>query len=93
MYTLTIELRKEMEQIINATLGEATSSDYSMSILNSEIKTHQNKVCKMMDMIIDDIVETSAFRDKGYYGISDVRFAIGRCLRRCLNMLIENPET
>lgn len=89
MYTLTIELRKEMEQIINSTLAEATSSDYSMSILNSEIKTHQNKVCKMMDMIIDDIVETSAFRDEGYYGISDVRFAIGRCL----NMLIENPET
>ena len=40
-------------------------------------------------MIIDDIVETSAFRDEGYYGISDVRFAIGRCL----NMLIENLET
>ena len=51
MYTLTIELRKEMENTINTTLAEATSSDYSMSILNSEIKTHQNKVCKMMDMI------------------------------------------
>ena len=69
------EERREIERLITKIFGDAVSDDYARCMLESEDECTENT---MMEDIINDVLETSAWEDEGYYNEDDVRLAIGR---------------
>ena len=77
MREMTKTERKELEFEITEILQNAVSDEYARTILEYEDNITGNT---FMDDIIDNIIETSAWEDEGYYNSSDIKFAIGRIL-------------
>ena len=67
--------RKQIERLITKILANAVSDDYVKFILNQYDSCTENT---MMEDIIENVLETSAWKDEGYYNEDDVRLAIGR---------------
>lgn len=77
MRKMNKEQRKEIETLIYKVMTNAVSSDYARYILEHEDSWTEITV---MQEIIENVMETSAWNDAGYYNEDDVRFAIGRVL-------------
>lgn len=77
MREMNKEQRKEIEMLVYKTMADAVSSDYARYILEHEDSWTGISV---MEEVISDIMETSAWNDEGYYNDDDVRLAIGRVL-------------
>ena len=76
MRKMNKEEKKIIENEIRMIMQNAASSDYARYILE-----HENENDKtFMEDVIEDIVETSAWEDEGYYNEDDIRLAIGRVL-------------
>ena len=82
MRILNDEMRKYAEMEIVLMLGEAVSETYARYILAEEYKNGQT----IMDAIIQNIMETSAWEEKGYYSEDDARLSIGRILMDKMNI-------
>ena len=67
--------RKQIEWLVQWTMAKATSEDYARYIL-TYISDETEK--SFMDDVIQDVMETSAWDEDGYYNEDDVRLAIGR---------------
>ena len=82
MRRMNSEIRKYIEVEITTYLSYAVSEDYARSILNNEYNEEET----IMDAIIRNVMETSTWKDEGYYNGDDVRFAIGRILMDKMNI-------
>lgn len=76
MRKMNSEIRKYIEIEITSILGYAVSKDYAQNILTTENDDGNT----IMDDIIQNVMETSAWDDEGFYSADDIRFAIGRIL-------------
>lgn len=72
---MTTTERKEIEVLIFQIFEKAVSSDYARYILEEVDECTENT---MMEDVIQNVLETSAWEDEGYYNEDDVRLAIGR---------------
>ena len=77
MREMNKEERKRIELLITEIMRSAVSSEYARSILEDD---SDDDGVALMDDIIQDVMESSAWDDEGYYNEDDIRFAIGRCL-------------
>lgn len=77
MRNMNNEQRKEIEMLVYKIMMGATSSDYARYILEHEDSWTGITV---MQEIIENVIETSAWNDEGYYSEDDIRLAIGRVL-------------
>ena len=69
--------KEETRQIcyeITAIMTMATSDEYARYILEHE----DENGTELMADIVQNVLETSAWEDEGYYNESDIRLAIGR---------------
>ena len=71
--------RKQIEWLIWYVLRQAVSDDYASTILNHDFNMEE-ETDTIMEGIVHDVMETSAWEDEGYYNEDDVRLAIGRTL-------------
>ena len=71
------EEKKIIENEIRMIMQNAVSSDYARYILEHE--DSWTGITVMQD-VIENVMETSAWNDEGYYNEDDVRLAIGRIL-------------
>ena len=77
------EQRKEIEMLVYKIMMGATSSEYARHILEKE--DGWTEISIMQD-IIENVMETSAWNDEGYYSEDDIRLAIGRVLMERLEI-------
>ena len=72
--------KNEIEKEIKMILQYSVSDEYVNHILDD----YDSKTGKtFLEAVIQDVVETSAWKEKGYYTDSDIRYAIGReCITR-----------
>lgn len=76
-----------MENEIRNQLRCAVSDEYDNRILDYEVSNDDGDIkVTVMDMIIGDILETSAYSDEGYFSSSDLRYAIGRTLCKIIGI-------
>lgn len=75
MRTMTTEERKQIEYEVTEIMRSATSSEYARYILEQEDEVTENT---LMEDIIQNVLDTSAWEDEGYYNEDDIRLAIGR---------------
>lgn len=79
------EQRKEIKMLIQQIFSKAVTSDYARYMLEDiDIITGNT----MMDDIIKNVIETSAWEEEGYYSDDDVRLAIGRELMARLDVQV-----
>ena len=71
------EEKKILEIEIEQIMRNAASSDYARYIMKSRVEWDERT---FMEAVIDDVMETSAWDDEGYYNDDDIRLAIGRVL-------------
>lgn len=74
--------RKQIEWLVWWTMAKATSDDYAREILEHESGFGNT----FMEDVIEDVMETSAWDDEGYYNEDDVCLAIGRVFKRRLEI-------
>ena len=67
--------RKQIEYEVAQIMKSATSDEYGRYILEQEDEVTENT---LMEDIIQNVLETSAWEDEGYYNEDDIRLAIGR---------------
>ena len=77
MRKMNKEQKKNIEALIYKIMTSAVSADYARYILEKEDSWTEVTV---MQEVIEDVMETSAWEEEGYYNEDDVRFAIGRTL-------------
>ena len=75
MRVMTVEERKQIEYEVTEIMRNATSSEYARYILEQEDEVTENT---LMEDIIQNVLDTSAWEDEGYYNEDDIRLAIGR---------------
>lgn len=75
MREMTVEERKQIEYEVAAIMESATSSEYAKYILEQEDGVTENT---LMEDIIQNVLEASAWEDEEYYNEDDIRLAIGR---------------
>lgn len=75
MRKITDVEKKEIEFSISELLQSAVSSEYSKYILEQKDNITGNT---FMEDVIQNVLETSAWEDEGYYNEDDIRLAIGR---------------
>ena len=75
MRAMTVEERKQIEYEVTEIMRNATSSEYARYILEQEDEVTENT---LMEDIIQNVLDTSAWEDEGYYNEDDIRLAIGR---------------
>ena len=85
MRTMTVEERKQIEYEVTEIMKSATSSEYARYILEQEDEVTENT---MMEDIIQNVLDTSAWEDEGYYNDDDIRLAIGRELMARLGVVV-----
>lgn len=85
MRIMTVEERKQIEYEVTEIMKSATSSEYARYILEQEDEVTENT---MMEDIIQNILDTSAWEDEGYYNDDDIRLAIGRELMARLGVVV-----
>lgn len=72
---VNLKKKKEIEFEIKKILCRAVSSEYTRYILNQYDERSEKT---FMDAVIVNIMETSAWKEEGYYNEDDIRLAIGR---------------
>lgn len=77
--------RAQIELEIAKIMQNAVSSEYSTYILEQEDNTTGNT---LMEDIVQNVMETSAWEDEGYYNEDDIRLSIGRELMTRLGVEI-----
>ena len=82
MRGMSKEMRKCVEAEIRVILAESVTYEYAEHILSSEFEDGQS----VMDEIIQNIMETSAWEDTGFYSEDDARLAIGRTIMMKMNI-------
>lgn len=75
--------RKIAEMDIRKIVGECVSNEYRGYILNYPFKDTDKSI---MDMIIEDIEESSRYQFEGDYTDEDIRLAIGRVFMKQMNI-------
>ena len=85
MRIMTVEERKQIGYEVTEIMKSATSSEYARYILEQEDEVTENT---MMEDIIQNILDTSAWEDEGYYNDDDIRLAIGRELMARLGVVV-----
>lgn len=75
MRAMTVEERKQIEYEVTEIMKSATSSEYARYILEQEDEVAENT---LMEDIIQNVLDTSAWKDEGYYNKDDIRLAVGR---------------
>lgn len=75
MRKITEEQRKELKNDIVNIMNRAISSEYINKILNQHDYISDET---LIDAVIKNVLETSAWEDEGYYNEDDIRLAIGR---------------
>ena len=75
MRAMTTEERKQIELEVTEIMRSATSSEYARYILEQEDEVTENT---LMEDIIQNVLDTSAWEDEGYYNEDDIRLAVGR---------------
>lgn len=75
MREMTKAEKKEIEFKISEIMRSAVSSEYTRYILEQEDDVTKNT---FMEDVIEDVMETSAWKNEGYYNDDDIRLAIGR---------------
>lgn len=76
---MTAAERNELETLITELTEAAVSDEYACPLLESE-----NNGKTLMEDIVQNVLETSAWETEHRYNDSDVRYAIGRELLRRL---------
>lgn len=74
--------RKQIEWLVVWVMTKATDEDYARQILEHESGFGNT----FMEDVIEDVIETSAWEEEGYYNEDDVRLAIGRVFKRRLEI-------
>ena len=82
MRILSNDERKVMESNIRVMLSSSVGNEYSERILNYEIAYDGSRT--MMDEIVEDICVSSEWEDTGGYTLTDIQFAIGRSICKCI---------
>ncbi|MEE0991523.1 MAG: hypothetical protein UH542_00895 [Bacteroidales bacterium] len=85
MRKMNKEQRTQIELEIAKIMQNAVSSEYSTYILEQENDTTGNT---LMEDIVQNVMETSAWEDEGYYNEDDIRLSIGRELMTRLSVEI-----
>lgn len=85
MRKMNKEQREQIELEIAKIMQNAVSSEYSTYILEQEDNTTGNT---LMEDIVQNVMETSAWEDEGYYNEDDIRLSIGRELMTRLGVEI-----
>lgn len=67
--------RKTIMALAKRMMLDAISDDYVNRILNHYDETSEET---FIDAVVRDVLETSAWKDEGYFNEDDVRLAIGR---------------
>ena len=75
MRKMTTEERKQIEYEVAEVMRNAVSSEYARYILEYEDEETEKT---LMEDIIQNVLDTSAWEDEGYYNEDDIRLAIGR---------------
>lgn len=75
MRKMNQEERKQIEYNVYEIMNYAVSNEYVRYILEHEDEITE---CTFMDDVIENVMETSAWEDEGYYNEDDIRLAIGR---------------
>ena len=83
MRHMTMEERKVIEHEITEIMIKSTGSDYARYILRSENDETNNT---FMNDVVDNVLETSAWEEEGYYNDDDIRLAIGRIFMERMNI-------
>lgn len=85
---MSLEERQELECEITKILSWTVGSDYAKEILEHKECDDNGKNVgpTLMAYIVQDVIETSAWEDQGYYSTDDVRLGIGRVLMNRLNI-------
>ena len=66
---------EQLENDVRLILQESVSDEYVNCILdNYDHETQQT----FIESVIQDMIDTSAWKDEGIYSDSDIRYAIGR---------------
>lgn len=74
--------RKRIEWFVKWTMIKAMSEDYAVQILEHESGFGN----AFMEDVIEDVMESSAWDEEGYYNQDDIRLAIGRVFKRRLEI-------
>lgn len=69
------EQRRDIERLITKIFSDAVTDEYARCMLESEDECTENT---MMEDVIQNVLETSAWEEEGYYNEDDIRLAIGR---------------
>lgn len=77
MRTMTENERAHIEYVIKTIFSNAVSDEYAGVLLEFN---------NIMEDIIDDVLTSSAWEDRGDYNVDDIRLAIGRTLIAKLNI-------
>ena len=85
MRKMTTDERKQMEYEVTEVMRNAVSSEYARYILEHEDEETENT---LMEDIIQNVLDTSAWEDEGYYNEDDIRLAVGRELMARLGIEI-----
>ena len=71
-----------VKYLAHTLLSKAVGSDYAGQILEYEDGASNT----FIESVIEDVVETSAWSDNGFFNEDDVRLAIGRVLKQRLGV-------
>ena len=85
MQNKNMEIKNELAREIQDMLCKSISDDYTNYIL--EHKDGWTYI-SIIDDIIANVLETSAYADEGYYYYDDIKLAIGRVLIQRLGINI-----
>ena len=77
MREMTKEKRKEIEAEVRQILQLSVGDDYVRDVLEHE---SEETGSTFLNDVIEDVMETSAWDDEGYYNEEDIRLSIGRTL-------------
>ena len=83
MREMNAQERKQIEREVTEIMRSATSDEYARYILEHEVNG-----TSLMEDIIQNVLETSAWEDEGYYNEFDIRLAIGRELMTRLGIYV-----
>ena len=85
MRRMNKEQKTQIELEIAKMMQNAVSDEYSAYILKQKDDTTGNT---LMEDIVQNVMETSAWEDEGYYNEDDIRLSIGRELMTRLGVEI-----
>ena len=85
MKNMTKQQREDIERTVSTIMETAVSEDYAKPLLEQYDETSEET---LMDAIVSNVMECSAWDEEGVYSDSDIRFAIGRELCARLGAIV-----